>query len=158
MTRSMKVLSWLYKKVKKQAPPYYFNYSIGTIKAKPIRNFLWSVLCLSWQKSRAFTDYCGRWSLYRYEVECVIKEPCKCGGGITIGRNAVVGAATLVNKDIPDGMAAVGIPCRIIEASGYVKDISKERCQHHDELEILQPCDDTQHSSTRGTGFDEHKG
>ena len=37
------------------------------------------------------------------------------GGGITIGKDAIVGACTLVNKDIPDGATAVGVPCRIIE-------------------------------------------
>ena len=35
--------------------------------------------------------------------------------GVTIGENAVVGACTLVNKDIPPGATAVGIPCRILE-------------------------------------------
>lgn len=35
-------------------------------------------------------------------------------GGVTIGKNAVVGACTLVNKDVPDGCTAVGVPCRII--------------------------------------------
>ena len=37
--------------------------------------------------------------------------------GVYIGKEAVVGACTLINKDIPDGMTAVGIPCRIIEGS-----------------------------------------
>lgn len=35
--------------------------------------------------------------------------------GITISKNAVVGACTLVNRDIPAEATAVGIPCRIIE-------------------------------------------
>ena len=35
--------------------------------------------------------------------------------GKTIGENAVVGACTLVNKDIPSGATAVGVPCRIIK-------------------------------------------
>lgn len=34
---------------------------------------------------------------------------------IEIGEAAVVGAQTLVNKSIPAGKTAVGIPCRIIE-------------------------------------------
>lgn len=34
---------------------------------------------------------------------------------IEIGENAVVGARTLVNKDVPAGTTAVGIPCRIID-------------------------------------------
>lgn len=36
--------------------------------------------------------------------------------GVVIGEGAVVGACTLVNCDIPDGMTAIGIPCRIIES------------------------------------------
>ena len=35
--------------------------------------------------------------------------------GICIGQGAIVGACTLVNRDIPDGSTAVGIPCRILE-------------------------------------------
>ena len=35
--------------------------------------------------------------------------------GITIGEGAVIGAGTLVNKDVPAGTTAVGVPCRIIE-------------------------------------------
>ena len=38
--------------------------------------------------------------------------------GVTIGENAVIGACTLVNKDIPDNATAVGDPCRIIKKSG----------------------------------------
>ena len=37
------------------------------------------------------------------------------GNGIIIGQNAIIGAATLVNKSIPDEATAVGIPCRIIQ-------------------------------------------
>ncbi len=35
--------------------------------------------------------------------------------GVTIGENSVVGACTLVNRDVPAYATAVGIPCRIIE-------------------------------------------
>ena len=35
--------------------------------------------------------------------------------GVVIGKNAVVGACTLVNKNVPDNALAVGIPCRVIE-------------------------------------------
>lgn len=37
------------------------------------------------------------------------------GNGVVIGKNAVVGACTLVNKNIPDNATAIGIPCRIIQ-------------------------------------------
>lgn len=35
--------------------------------------------------------------------------------GITVGENAVVGACSLVNKDIPAGVTAVGVPCKVIK-------------------------------------------
>lgn len=34
-------------------------------------------------------------------------------GGVTIGENSVIGANTLVNKDIPPNSVAYGIPCQI---------------------------------------------
>ena len=37
------------------------------------------------------------------------------GGGTTIRKNAVIGACSLVNRDIPEGATAVGIPCRVLE-------------------------------------------
>lgn len=36
------------------------------------------------------------------------------GDGVTIGENAIVGACTLVNKDVLDVATAVGVPCRIV--------------------------------------------
>ena len=44
----------------------------------------------------------------------IISKNGKSEKGITIAQNAVVGACTLVNKDVPMGATAVGIPCRII--------------------------------------------
>lgn len=35
--------------------------------------------------------------------------------GVVIGKKAVVGACTLVNKNVPDGATAVGVPCKIIK-------------------------------------------
>ena len=33
---------------------------------------------------------------------------------LVIGQNAVIGACTLVNKDIPKDATAVGVPCRLL--------------------------------------------
>lgn len=38
--------------------------------------------------------------------------------GVSIGDGAVVGACSLVNKDIPAGVLAAGVPARIIGQSG----------------------------------------
>lgn len=57
----------------------------------------------------------------RKEGEVVLKENCRIGShtvilpGITVGRNSVVGACSLVNRDIPDNVVAFGVPARVIK-------------------------------------------
>ena len=38
--------------------------------------------------------------------------------GVRIGKNAVIGAGSVVTKDIPDGVVAVGNPCRVLREVG----------------------------------------
>ena len=51
----------------------------------------------------------------------ILKENCRIGShstvmpGVTIGRNAVVGAHSFVNRNIPDNVIAVGCPVRILK-------------------------------------------
>lgn len=35
--------------------------------------------------------------------------------GVTIGDNVAIGAGSVVNRDIPPGCVAVGVPCRVIK-------------------------------------------
>ena len=35
--------------------------------------------------------------------------------GVTIGSNSVIGAGSVVTKDIPDNVIAVGSPCKVIK-------------------------------------------
>jgi acetyltransferase-like isoleucine patch superfamily enzyme len=46
--------------------------------------------------------------------------------GVTIGDNVVVGAMSLVNRDLPSGCLAGGIPVKILKESVYPKEISQE--------------------------------
>lgn len=34
--------------------------------------------------------------------------------GVTIGNNTVIGAGSVVTKDIPDNVIATGVPCRVV--------------------------------------------
>ncbi|MDO8530236.1 MAG: acyltransferase [bacterium] len=51
----------------------------------------------------------------------LLKKNCKIGShsvvmpGVTVGENAVVGAFSFVNKDIPDNVVAFGIPAKVIK-------------------------------------------
>jgi len=43
--------------------------------------------------------------------------------GITIGKNSVIGAGSIVTKDIPENVVAVGNPCYVLrEISEYDKE------------------------------------
>lgn len=54
------------------------------------------------------------------EGSIVLKENCKIGThstilpGVTIGKNSVIGAHSLVLCDIPDNVVAYGIPAKIV--------------------------------------------
>ncbi len=53
----------------------------------------------------------------------VIGDHCWIGGGaiilagVTIGKNTVIGAGSLVSQDIPEGVVAVGNPCKVIKSA-----------------------------------------
>jgi acetyltransferase-like isoleucine patch superfamily enzyme len=55
------------------------------------------------------------------EGEVVLKKNCKIGShsivmpGVTVGENALVGAMSFVNCDIPDNCVAVGVPAKVIK-------------------------------------------
>ena len=38
--------------------------------------------------------------------------------GVTVGSNVVIGAGSVVTRDIPSGVVAVGNPCRVLRAVG----------------------------------------
>ena len=48
--------------------------------------------------------------------------------GVTIGDNSVIGAGSVVNKDIPSNVVAVGNPCKVLrqindnDKKNYYKD------------------------------------
>lgn len=55
-----------------------------------------------------------------YSMPITIRDNAWLGGGVivtpgvTIGENCVIGAGSVVTKDIPDNVVAVGNPCRVI--------------------------------------------
>ena len=57
---------------------------------------------------------------YEYGAEVIIGDNVWIGGnsvicpGVHIGSNTVIGAGSVVTKDIPDWVVAAGNPCRVI--------------------------------------------
>ena len=50
----------------------------------------------------------------------VLKQNCRIGShstilpGISVGENSIIGAHSLVNKDIPDNVVAFGVPAKVV--------------------------------------------
>ena len=53
--------------------------------------------------------------------QVVLRKNCKVGShsvimpGVTIGENAIIGACSFVNRDVPDNALAAGTPVRVIK-------------------------------------------
>lgn len=60
---------------------------------------------------------------YQYNKPVRIGKNCWLGAGVivlpgvTIGDNTVIGAGSVVTKDIPSNVVAVGVPCRVIHSA-----------------------------------------
>ncbi len=44
-----------------------------------------------------------------------MKENLKKGTGVTIGNDVVIAAGSIVTKDIPSGVMAAGVPCKVVK-------------------------------------------
>lgn len=193
----MRLLKFIYEKTKGKPAPYYYNYSMLTIIAKPIRKFFAQVVApnIVFNNLRvAIYRFCG-FKIGKHTfigMKCYLDDMCydlleignnvtisygcyfachgknqghypikvddgayigmraniiskntlRNSGGVFLGKNSVVEACALVNRDVLDGATAVGIPCRIVQ------DTSETRCQQYDEMEVLQSHNDTDHSTT----------
>ena len=65
-----------------------------------------------------------REKVYQYNMPVHIGKNCWLGAGVivmpgvTIGDNSVIGAGSVVTKDIPAGVVAMGVPCRVVREIG----------------------------------------
>ncbi len=70
-------------------------------------------------------------TLYEYGIEVTIGDNVWIGGntvicpGVHIGSNTVIGAGSVVTKDIPDWVIAAGNPCRVIRK---ITDADRKYC------------------------------
>lgn len=87
----------------------------------------------------------ARNSGYEYGLDVTIGDSVWIGGntvilpGVTVGNNVVIGAGSVVDKDLPDNVIAVGNPCRVVrEISGEDRDCYR-RNQRFDGDDYLVP-------------------
>ena len=62
---------------------------------------------------------------YQYDLPVTIEENVWVGAGatilpgVTIGKNSVIGAGSVVDRDIPPDVVAAGVPCRVLNRYTY---------------------------------------
>lgn len=75
---------------------------------------------------------------YMYADPVVLSDNCWIGAnvvicpGVHIGRNAVIGAGSVVTKDIPDNVVAAGNPCNVIREIG-----EQDRKYYYKDREVM---------------------
>ena len=57
--------------------------------------------------------------------------------GVTIGERCVIGAGSVVTKDIPDGVVACGVPAKIIKSTMEYAEQSKDSMKPYDKEQYL---------------------
>lgn len=73
----------------------------------------------------------------QYNISVVIEENVWIGGGaiilpgVRIGKNSVIGAGSVVTKDIPENVVAVGNPCKVMREIG-----ERDKKYYYKNLEI----------------------
>lgn len=67
-----------------------------------------------------------------------IGDSASIAAGVTIGNNVVIGANTLINKDVPDNRVVVGNSQRVV--SGIDSHLQKRRAAQLDEAADLYGC------------------
>ena len=75
---------------------------------------------LRWQDRNLYRRADGVMTDREYARPITIEDNCWLGGnvtvcgGVTVGSGSVIGAGSVVTKDIPAGVFAAGVPCRVI--------------------------------------------
>lgn len=77
-------------------------------------------------------------------VDTVIEENCFIGGrsmilpGVTVGRGSIVGAGSVVTKDVPPGSIVVGNPAKILRANISVVEYGRLTTADATESELVE--------------------
>ena len=76
---------------------------------------------LRWQERNMFEKPDGSLTDLEYAKPVTIEDNCWIAGnvticgGVTIGTGSVIGAGSVVTRAIPQGVVAVGNPCRVLK-------------------------------------------
>lgn len=57
----------------------------------------------------------GKQGKVHLKKNCKVGSHCTVMPGVTVGENAIIGAHSFVNSDIPDNVIAAGVPAKIIK-------------------------------------------
>ena len=109
----------------------YANFNFTCVDCAPVHiganvfigpnvSILTPVHPMRWQERNLYRRADGVMTDREYAKPITVEDNCWLGGnvvicgGVTIGNGSVIGAGSVVTRDIPAGVFAAGVPCRVI--------------------------------------------
>jgi acetyltransferase-like isoleucine patch superfamily enzyme len=121
---------WQYPEIEEGKPTEYHwvvqhavNFRLGRLTDIGAFTYINAEFGVTIEENVQIGSHCSLYSVSTIDDKkgrVLLKANCKIGShstvmpGVTIGRNAVVGAHSFVNSDIPDGAIAWGVPAKIV--------------------------------------------
>ena len=124
-------LDWLYPEIEESKPTLY-NWVVQNVSGLEL-GFKTDVGAFSYINAQygvvignevQIGSHCAIYSVSTIDGrkgKVVLRQNCKIGShstvlpGVTIGKNSIIGAHSLVNSDIPDDVVAFGVPAKVVK-------------------------------------------
>ena len=129
MTSNDRFTDWRYPSIEEGQPTKYNwivqhvdNFKLGRLTDIGAFTYINAKFGVTIEEGVQIGSHCSLYSVSSIdnkEGPVHLKENCKLGShstvmpGVTIGRNAIVGAHSFVNSDVPDDSVAAGVPVRV---------------------------------------------
>ena len=143
MTSKERFADWHYPRIQEGQPTrhnwivqHVKNFKLGRLTDIGAFTYINAKFGVTIEEGVQIGSHCSLYSVSTIDNKTgpvLLKKNCKIGShstvmpGVTIGRNAVVGAHSFVNTDVPDDTVVLGVPARIFSDKKQVhQDESKK--------------------------------
>ena len=134
MTEKDRFENWKYPEIEEGKPTKY-NWVVQNVDGLELGyktdigafTYINAKYCVIIEDEVQIGSHCSIYSISTIDNKSgkiVLKQNCRIGShstvlpGVTIGKNSIIGAHSLVNTDIPDNVIAYGVPAKVLKKIG----------------------------------------